>query len=333
MKLVTFTGPEPGARIGALAGENDTVVDLAVGNEALKGGPNPVFADMLSLIEGGPGALEDARRIDEAVMRDGIAEAQRDLGSVSLLAPVPRPLQMRDCLAFEKHFVQARQARYRKLAAAAPDPEAAWREFEESGVMAVPDVWYAQPLYYKQNRLSVVGPETDVVWPRYSTVMDFELELGIFIGKTGKNITRERAAEHIFGYTIFNDFSARDAQAREMAGQLGPAKGKDFDTGNVIGPWLVTADEIADPYDLTMVARVNGEEWSRGKSGEMHHRFEDMIAHISADETLFAGEFIGSGTVGGGCGLELGRFLADGNVVELEIEGLGILRNRVRAQS
>jgi len=116
---------------------------------------------------------------------------------------------------------------------------------------------------------------------------------------------------------------------REMAAGLGPAKGKDFDGANALGPWLVTADEIADPYNLTMVARVNGEEWSRGNSGEMHHRFEDIIAHVSRDETLHPGEFLGSGTVGGGCGLELGRMLAHGDVVELAIDGLGVLQNRV----
>ena len=117
-----------------------------------------------------------------------------------------------------------------------------------------------------------------------------------------------------------------------MAGQLGPAKGKDFDTGNAMGPWLVTADEVANPYDLTMIARVNGEEWSRGNSGAMQHKFEDILAHASNEETLMAGEFFGSGTVGGGCGLELGRFLKPNDIVELEIEGLGVLRNRVVAQ-
>ena len=111
--------------------------------------------------------------------------------------------------------------------------------------------------------------------------------------------------------------------------QLGPTKGKDFDTANVMGPWLVTADEIPDPYCLSMVARVNGEEWSRGTSGDMHHKFEDILAHVSRDETLHAGEFFGSGTVGSGCGLELGRFLKIGDVVELEIGGLGVLTNRV----
>jgi 2-keto-4-pentenoate hydratase/2-oxohepta-3-ene-1,7-dioic acid hydratase in catechol pathway len=192
----------------------------------------------------------------------------------------------------------------------------------------IPSVWYEQPIYYKANRFSVVGPDADVCWPAYSQIMDYELELACVIGREGVDIPREEASRYIFGFTIFNDASARDAQMREMAGQLGPAKGKDFDTGNVFGPWVVTADEIGDPYNLTMVARVNGEEWSRGYSSTMHHRFEDMIAFISQSETLHPGEIIGSGTVGHGCGLELGRFLQAGDVVELEIERIGVLRNR-----
>ncbi|WP_312860512.1 fumarylacetoacetate hydrolase family protein [Neoaquamicrobium sediminum] len=164
---------------------------------------------------------------------------------------------------------------------------------------------------------------------RGETRFDYELELGVFLSRKGKDIRPEDAYDHIFGYCIFNDFTARTAQLREMTGQLGPAKGKDFDTGNAMGPWLVTADEVSDPHNLTMTARINGEEWSRGNSGEMHHKFPAVLAHISSDETLYAGEFIGSGTVGSGCGLELGRFLKHGDVVELEIEGLGILRNRV----
>jgi 2-keto-4-pentenoate hydratase/2-oxohepta-3-ene-1,7-dioic acid hydratase in catechol pathway len=153
--------------------------------------------------------------------------------------------------------------------------------------------------------------------------------LACVIGPGGVDIAPEEAASHVFGYTIFNDISARDAQATEMEGQLGPAKGKDFDTGNVLGPWLVTADEVGDPYDLTMVARVNGEEWSRGHSGTMHHRFEDIIAFVSRSETLHPGEILGSGTVGGGCGLEVGRFLNSGDVIELEVERIGVLRNRI----
>jgi 2-keto-4-pentenoate hydratase/2-oxohepta-3-ene-1,7-dioic acid hydratase in catechol pathway len=160
-------------------------------------------------------------------------------------------------------------------------------------------------------------------------VLDYELEFGVFIGKGGVNIPAEKARNNIFGYTIFNDVSARDAQSREMEGQLGPAKGKDFDTGNVMGPCLVTADEIPDPRALTMVARINGEEWTRASSATMHWTFEQIIEFVSRDETLYPGEFLGSGTVGGGCGLELDRWLAPGDLIELEVERIGTLRNRI----
>src|SRR6185295_2678047 len=187
--------------------------------------------------------------------------------------------------------------------------------------------FYERPLYYKSNARSVVGHGADVRMPSYTKRFDYELEWGIFIGKAGVDIAAERAREHIAGYTIFNDFSARDIQLAEMRGRLGPAKGKDFDTGNAIGPWLVTPDELPDPYSLTMTAHVNGAEWSRGSTGDMHWSFEEIIAYISRAETLFPGDFIGSGTVGGGCGLELGVFLERGDEVELEVEGIGRLRN------
>jgi 2-keto-4-pentenoate hydratase/2-oxohepta-3-ene-1,7-dioic acid hydratase in catechol pathway len=151
----------------------------------------------------------------------------------------------------------------------------------------------------------------------------------VFVARVGQDIPRGQARKYIAAYTIFNDFSARDIQLREMQGRLEPAKGKDFDTGNAMGPYLVTLNEVPDPYNLTMIARVNGEEWSRGSSADMHYKFEDIISYISQDETLYPGEFIGSGTVGNGCGLELDRWLSPGDVVELEVERLGVLRNRV----
>ena len=167
-----------------------------------------------------------------------------------------------------------------------------------------PQAWYERPIFYHPSRFSVCGPDAEVPWPAYCEKLDFELEFGCYIGKPGKDILKERAREHIFGYTIFNDFSARDEQAKEMAGQLGPGKGKDFDNANAMGPCLVTADELGDPYRLEMVVRVNGEEWGRGNSRDMHWKFEDCIAHASRSETLHSGEFFGSGTVGNGCGLE-----------------------------
>lgn len=307
MKLVTFDCASGERHIGALLPGEVDAVDFTAADAV------PYFADMLSLIDAGPAALEHARHLLEA------RDRPVSLANVRLCAPLPEPRQMRDFLAFEKHLRQARANRHLFGLGGERDP----------AQIEVPAIWYEQPLYYKCNRFSVVGTDTDVQWPRYASVLDYELEMGAVLGRSGKNIQAEDAQSYIFGYCIFNDVSARDAQYREMPGQLGPAKGKDFDTGNVLGPWLVTADEIENPYALTMVARVNGEEWSRGNSNEMHHTFENMIVHVSNEETVRAGEFFGSGTVGGGCGLELGRFLNPGDVVELEISGLGVLRNRI----
>jgi len=129
-----------------------------------------------------------------------------------------------------------------------------------------------------------------------------ELEWAIVTQGAGADISRENAPAHIFGYTIFNDVSARDVQAQDMRSQSGlGGRSKDFDTGNVLGPCLVTADEIADPYNLTMTARVNGAEWSRGNTGQMDHRFEDVLAHVSRNQTVHPGEVFGSGTVPSGC--------------------------------
>jgi len=235
---------------------------------------------------------------------------------------------MRDFLCFERHLTQAFDAARKVRAAGSPDPAAAMREMEAKGILSIPQAWYERPIFYHPNRLNVVGTGHEIEWPAFSERLDFELEFGCFIGTPGRNISREKAREHIFGYTIFNDVSARDEQMKEMPGQLGPGKGKDFDTGNVLGPCLVTADELKDPYKLKMEARVNGERWGGGNSGEMHWKFEDCIAHAARSETIVAGEFFGSGTVGSGCGLEQMRFLKPGDVVELEVEGIGVLRNR-----
>jgi len=300
MRLVTFRigGVEnaPPARAGALTDGGRTVVQLAA-------------PSVLAIVEGGPNAMD---RAAEALKRPS-REAIFPIEQVTLLAPIPQPPQMRDFLCFEKHLQQA-------FAAVA----------KLRGTEArIPKIWYERPIFYHPNRFNVCGTGADVPWPAYSERMDFELEFGCYIGKAGKDIPRERVREHIFGYTIFNDFSARDEQTLEMMGQLGPGKGKDFDNSNVMGPCLVTADELTDPYSLEMKVRVNGEEWGRGNSRDMHWKFEDCIAHVSRSETLHPGEFFGSGTVGNGCGLEHMKFLQPGDVVELEVEGIGTLKNRV----
>jgi 2-keto-4-pentenoate hydratase/2-oxohepta-3-ene-1,7-dioic acid hydratase in catechol pathway len=313
MKLVTFTlsgaASEVAPRAGVLVDEGRSVLDLQAASGRVYHGSTPALAIVLAIIEAGPQALDTIRQLVDSAS-PAVTLAARD---VRLLAPIPHPPQMRDFLCFEKHLVQA-------FAAVA----------KLRGTEArIPQAWYERPLFYHPNRFSVCGPEAEVPWPSYTQNLDFELEFGCYIGKPGKDIPKERAREHIFGYTIFNDFSARDEQTREMAGQLGPGKGKDFDNANAMGPCLVTADEIGDPYRLEMKVRVNGEEWGRGNSRDMHWKFEDCIAHASRSETLHPGEFFGSGTVGNGCGLEHMKFLKPGDVVELEVEGIGILRNRV----
>jgi 2-keto-4-pentenoate hydratase/2-oxohepta-3-ene-1,7-dioic acid hydratase in catechol pathway len=239
---------------------------------------------------------------------------------------------MRDGMSFPLHILQAPRGQL-KLAARARNDMAELARIDAEPLGELPEVYRKQPIYYITNRFSVRGTNTTVKWPRYSQVMDYELEFGVVTKNKGVNISAAKAKDHIFGYTIFNDFSARDAQRIEMDGRLGPAKGKSFDGGNVMGPWIVTPDEIGDPYKLKMEARVNGKMRSQGVSEGMLFSFEEIIAHVTKDETLMPGEFIGSGTVGNGCGLELGWYLEHGDTIELEVEKIGILKNRVERQN
>lgn len=327
MRLVTFThdaGPE---QAGALFDNGQAVLSLQAAQQAMHGGTAPAFASVQALVEGGEAAMAAARAL--LARAPSTAVLQRD--QVRLRAPIQPPIQMRDCSCFELHLQQSFAAARRMRAQRSPDPEAALKAMNTRADERVIDTFRRQPIYYKCNRFAVIGADDDVVWPSFSKALDFELEFGCYIGRRAKDVPKARAHEYILGYTIFNDISARDAQAIEMAGMLGPAKSKDFDTANVMGPCLVTADEIEDPYGLTMVARVNGEEWGRGNTRDMHWQFGDVIEHISRSETLYPGEFLGSGTVGNGCGLEQLRMLKPGDVVELEIEQLGILRSRITA--
>lgn len=324
MKLVTYQHKGK-QRAGAFIDGDRKIIDLAEAHRDAFDEKYKSFSSVLTMIEAGDEALDRAYETLKKVKKKGAIDRK----SVKLLAPLQPPPQIRDCLCFEQHLKQAFAAARQVRANAMPDPKAALAEFERNGTLQVPKIFYEQPIYYKANRFSVIGTEEDVLWPSYSKLMDFELEFGFYIRKKGVDISRDKARDYIYGYTIFNDFSARDAQTIEMAGQLGPGKGKDFDNGNAMGPCLVTADELKDPYKLTMICRVNGEEWGRGSSSTMHWKFEDLIAHVSRSETLYPGEFFGSGTVGNGCGLEQMRFLKHGDVVELEVEGIGVLRNRV----
>lgn len=194
----------------------------------------------------------------------------------------------------------------------------------------IPEAWYEIPAYYKGPTTGFIGTNSEILWPSYTKVLDYELELGMIVSRSGKNIKSEYAIDHILGWTILNDISARDIQKKEMAVRLGPAKGKDF--CSVIGPVITTQDEFGKKEpNLEMIARIDGEEWSRGKSGDAHFNFSQMIEHVSRDEWVIAGDLFGSGTVGTGCGLELDRWIKPGQIIELEIENIGILRNQIGA--
>src|SRR6266478_487765 len=309
MRLLTFE-KDGCPTLGALD-EAGNIVDVFARDA------QPAFASMQALIEAGPEALKQLETV-VAAHAPGVAPE-----TVQWLAPLPLPVQMRDFVAFEQHMRMAgwNGAKLRERWGAPPAPP------EPPGV---PPIWYQQPLYYKCNRFATTGPGTVVSWPDYSNLIDFELELACIIGRGGRDISVADAPAHIFGYTIFNDLTARDAQFREMQAPFGPAKGKDFDCANVLGPLIVTADAV-DASDLFMRARVNGELWSDSSSSTMHWSFADLIAHASRCETLHPGEILASGTVGGGCGLELGRFLKHNDVIELEIQGIGCLSARICA--
>jgi len=327
VKFATYQS-QAGPRIALVFPDRNELLDLQTAHRHIHGDDNAFFADLTALIQGGDEALFAARAIAET---DGGQVARLALDSVKLLAPIPEPLQMRDALCFELHCIQAFKKAREVRASQFPDPAAAMKQMEESNTLSVPKEFYEIPLYYKCNRFSVTGQGTDIVWPHYSKTMDYELEFAAIIGKSGTNVSREDATSYIFGYTILNDLSARDAQVKEQAGNLGPSKGKDFKDAYPMGPWIVTADEVGDPYALEMIVRVNGEERGRGNSRDMFWKFEDVIARITDCEEIRAGEVIASGTVGNGSGLESMRFMDDGDIVELEIEKIGVLRNRIFA--
>lgn len=192
----------------------------------------------------------------------------------------------------------------------------------------IPEAWYQIPAYYKGSTAGFIGPEEEILWPSYTNILDYELELGMVIGRDGFNVKEKHATRHIFGFTILNDISARDIQKKEMAIRLGPAKGKDFCT--IIGPVITTIDEFnfKEP-NLKMTAKVNGELWSEGQSGDTHFSFSQMIEHVSMDEWLRAGDLFGSGTVGTGCGLEIDKWIQKGDEIEMEVESIGVLKNRI----
>jgi 2-keto-4-pentenoate hydratase/2-oxohepta-3-ene-1,7-dioic acid hydratase in catechol pathway len=261
------------------------------------------------------GALEDGGVVDlgwdgdmVSFIAAGAPAGERAAleGEPRLLAPL-RPRSLRDFLAFEGHMRNALARLGRPI----------------------PGEWYEVPAYYKGMPDTVIGPDAEIPWPPWTEHLDHELELAAVIGpEPVRDVAPADGVAAVFGWTIWNDVSARDVQARELPIGMGPAKAKDWDGSNVLGPCIVTADEL-DGTALRMAVRVNGETWGEASSSDMHHSFGDLVAYASRSQTLHPGEVLGSGTAPGGSGLELDRRLAPGDLLELEIEGIGVLRNTV----
>jgi len=318
MKLVTYQNSKGEEGIGWL--KDDGIVDMKNADRRL---PN----DMLSFIDGHETYF---KIIDENNLKD--LDPHYKLSEVTLLAPLPNPRSFRDYIGFEQHMLNA----------------------SKSFGHTVGQAWYDMPIFYFTNHHGIYGPEDEIKRPVDETKLDIELEMAVVIGKKGKDIKVEKADDYIFGYTVFNDWTARAIQKHEMTVPLGPHKGKDF--ANAIGPCIVTKDEFElyrctisrethpehlrmpkttnGRFDLKMTSRINGETICEGNYKTVHWTFPQMMERASENNvTLMPGDILGSGTVGWGSLIEnnfsVHRPLEPGDVVELEIEGIGILRNTV----
>jgi fumarylacetoacetate (FAA) hydrolase len=303
MKLVTFINREGQQRAGWL--QQEGVVDMHL---VTNGG---LPADMLSFIDNHE---EYLRVIKETGLLE-VAPTYR-LEEVTLMAPLPNPRSFRDFISFEQHLKNASS---------------------KFGHQVAPE-WYEMPIFYFTNHQQIFGPNDDIPRPARETRLDYELEMGCIIGRRGKDIKAGEAETYIFGYTVFNDWTARAIQSKEMKCNLGPAKGKDF--ANAIGPYIITKDEMDqyktgdNRFDVQMTSKINGQLICDGNFKTIYYTFGQMIERASENGVnLYPGDIIGSGTVGFGSLIETNgeayRFLEPGDVVEFEIEGIGVLKNKV----
>ncbi len=263
------------------------------------------FDDPHDALEESYGLYLFLQKVGDLTLRNGVSVFHK-LSDITLINPMDKISTYRDFYAHEKHVA------------------AGFKKRNEP----IPQAWYEIPAYYKGATEGFIGDGEEILWPSYTDVLDYELELAMIVGRDGKNIKEDEASSHIFGYAVLNDISARDIQKKEMAVRLGPAKGKDFCT--ILGPVIVTADEFEyQEPNLLMTAKVNGKEWSRGQSGDIHYTWAQMLTHVSKDEWVMPGDVFGSGTVGTGCGLELDKWIQPGDKLELTVEGIGTLTNTV----
>jgi 2-keto-4-pentenoate hydratase/2-oxohepta-3-ene-1,7-dioic acid hydratase in catechol pathway len=323
MKLITFSIATPLGdvrRVGALHG--DEAVDLAAAHAwqlhrsgvhaAAELAEATIPSDMVAFLERWPVAFDvakDALAFAIAEPTDAVsplgARVRYRRDEYRLRIPL-RPRRLKDYLVYEEH---KKKSMARKG-------------------LEMPELWYRMPTYTNRNVCGLADPGEAIRWPAYSKKLDFEFELAVVIARGGRNIRPPDALGHVAGITIYNDFSARDVQADEGRIGAGAGKSKDFDQGNVLGPCIVTLDEI-DPSDIAMVLRVDGEEWARGHTSGMKFSWGQIIENASRDETIFPGDVFASGTMDRGCCLELDRWISPGAEIAMDAAGIGVLTNKV----
>jgi 2-keto-4-pentenoate hydratase/2-oxohepta-3-ene-1,7-dioic acid hydratase in catechol pathway len=320
MKLYTFILDHQ-ERVGAECDEG-RIIDLTAAS-----GGDPLFSTMISLIEGGGVSLEKAQEI-LASYNGQHSYLTRD---VILAAPIPRPRSIRGFSVFEKHLRQSAEGAARRMSQASPDPEAAYHQIKvQMNLDKIPSPgWRAMPCYYLMDHTCVAGHNTIVEWPSYSNWIDYELELVAVIGKPGKDIEPSDVSDHIFGYTVVNDLSARDAQIKAMATGLGPGKGKDFYNSNPMGPCIVTADEVPDPYALQARVFVNGEQWSSSDGTEAIFRFDQCISYASQSQMLVPGDTLTTGTLPNSSSIELQKEVKRGDTITFDVDVIGKLQVQI----
>ncbi len=332
MKLVTFSVETPfgeAQRLGAIA-KSGLIVDLVAARELQLStqGVSQSWAQakldcpgtMLEFIRAGQKALDVAAQVLEfaAVLgagKVGDITPVFDRAAVKLLTPLPKPNSIRCFSLSEKHM----------LAGIASMQDTAMWGGTKPSLTALPPEWYNLPTYYKTSTCEVYGPDDLVPWPALTGRFDYEMEVATVIGKRGRNISIDDGESYIFGYTLYNDWSARDFQNREMSVNLGPGLCKD--NASSLGPCIVTADEF-DLHGARFTVKVNGELWADTKV-DFHFPLKKLVEYVSEVQTIYPGDIFTSGTLPGGSGAEKKLWISEGDVVELEAEGMGVLRNKV----
>lgn len=330
MKLVTFGVKTPLGeirRVGAIS-KAGSIIDLTSAREALLNSrgvydaPAVAAAEcpdrMLDFIKGGEAALTAAREAMNFVAAQGACETGNRIifqpEEVRLLTPLPRPNSIRCFSLSEKHMLDGIESM---------KDTAAWGNTKPS-LTKMPEEWYNLPTYYKTGTTEIYGPEDTVPWPELTNVFDYELEIAVIIGREGRAIPEEEGEDYIYGYTIYNDWSTRDFQNREMSVNLGPGLCKD--NASSLGPCIVTRDEIPNIEKNIFTVSVNGKKWAE-THGDFYFPLKHLVYYVSRVQTIFPGDIFTTGTLPGGSGGEKKNWISPGDVVEFEGEGIGVLRN------